>query len=50
MTVFTTIRVKKTNLRHLWDLRLADTVTPATRTHRRIEASALVNQKHEDLS
>ena len=33
---------KKTNFRHLWDLRLADTETQATRSHRRIESSALV--------
>ena len=43
MTVFTITQVKKkTNFRHLWDLRLADTETQATRSHRRIESSALV--------
>ena len=33
---------KKSNFSHLWDLRLADTATPATRSHRWIEAPALV--------
>ena len=42
VTVFTITRVQKMNFRHLWDLRLADTETQATRSHRRIESSALV--------